>query len=135
MCALCRWMTVSADHIVILILLLALTVKFIFFEDKAQLAEQLRMSDQMDCLDGQEYCHGHSHSQLNNSLRKKFSANMPFVRTSSFFLERSDSFEADGKHNKIQFLDVYHLLQNNLYYTIAIIVNNFQRKNILKLLS
>lgn len=36
-------MTVSADHIVILILLLALTVKFIFFEDKAQL-------DQLDSM-------------------------------------------------------------------------------------
>lgn len=90
-----RWMTVSADHIVILILLLALTVKFIFFEDKAQLAEHIRMSEQIDCADGQEFCHGHSHAQLNNSLRRKFSTNMTFSRTSSFFLERSDSFETD----------------------------------------
>ncbi|CAH1406692.1 unnamed protein product [Nezara viridula] len=29
-----RWITLGADHIVVLILLLALTVKFIFFEDK-----------------------------------------------------------------------------------------------------
>ncbi|XP_067013691.2 3-hydroxy-3-methylglutaryl-coenzyme A reductase isoform X2 [Anabrus simplex] len=40
-----KWLTVSADHIVILILLLALTVKFIFFEDKEELTEQLLMSE------------------------------------------------------------------------------------------
>ncbi|XP_075217147.1 HMG coenzyme A reductase [Lycorma delicatula] len=39
-----RWIRVSADQIVILILLLALTVKFIFFEDKEELAEQFLMS-------------------------------------------------------------------------------------------
>ncbi|XP_014247324.1 3-hydroxy-3-methylglutaryl-coenzyme A reductase-like [Cimex lectularius] len=32
-----RWITVSADHVVILILLLALTVKFVFFEDKEEI--------------------------------------------------------------------------------------------------
>nr|AFT62250.1 3-hydroxy-3-methylglutaryl coenzyme A reductase [Epicauta mannerheimi] len=37
-----KWVTVSADHIVILILLLALVVKFIFFENKEDLALQLR---------------------------------------------------------------------------------------------
>ncbi|GLH03243.1 3-hydroxy-3-methylglutaryl coenzyme A reductase [Gryllus bimaculatus] len=42
-----KWLTVSADHIVILILLLALTVKFIFFEEKKSedLAEQLLLGD------------------------------------------------------------------------------------------
>lgn len=38
-------MRVSADQIVILILLLALTVKFIFFEDKEELAEQFLVSE------------------------------------------------------------------------------------------
>lgn len=88
-------MTISADHIVILILLLALTVKFIFFEDKDQLAEQLRMSEQrFECADGQEFCHGHSHSQLNSSLREKFSSTMPFIRAGSFFLEQSDCYSS-----------------------------------------
>lgn len=32
-----RWITLGADHIVVLILLLALTVKFIFFEDKEEM--------------------------------------------------------------------------------------------------
>nr|CAD7261579.1 unnamed protein product [Timema shepardi] len=40
-----RWLTLSADHIVILILLLALTVKFIFFEDcEERSAEHLLMN-------------------------------------------------------------------------------------------
>lgn len=103
-------MTVSADHIVILILLLALTVKFIFFEDKAQLvAEQLRMSDQgLDCMDGQDYCHGNSHSQLNFSLRRKFSPNMPFLRSGSFFLEQSDSFDSESSMYSLFFFACFY---------------------------
>lgn len=37
-----RWLTMSADQIVILILLVALLVKFVFFEDREDLADQLR---------------------------------------------------------------------------------------------
>jgi len=37
-----RWLTVSADHIVILILLLALAVKFVFFEVKDDLTSMHR---------------------------------------------------------------------------------------------
>ncbi|XP_043528252.1 3-hydroxy-3-methylglutaryl-coenzyme A reductase [Frieseomelitta varia] len=37
-----NWLSVSADNIVILILLLALAIKFIFFEDKGDIAKQLR---------------------------------------------------------------------------------------------
>lgn len=40
-----RWTTVSADHIVVLILLLALAVKFVLFEEREELALQLRMSE------------------------------------------------------------------------------------------
>ncbi|KAK9889095.1 hypothetical protein WA026_004368 [Henosepilachna vigintioctopunctata] len=36
-----RWLALSADHIVILILLLALVIKFVFFENKHGLTEQL----------------------------------------------------------------------------------------------
>ncbi|KAJ8984512.1 hypothetical protein NQ317_010983 [Molorchus minor] len=39
-----KWVTLSADHIVILILLLALVIKFIFFENKEDFAEQIRAS-------------------------------------------------------------------------------------------
>ncbi|OAD53091.1 3-hydroxy-3-methylglutaryl-coenzyme A reductase [Eufriesea mexicana] len=37
-----NWLSVSADNIVILILLLALAIKFIFFENKGDIAKQLR---------------------------------------------------------------------------------------------
>lgn len=43
-----RWVTVNADHIVVLILLLALACKFILFEED----EQRFMSAELD-LDGQ----------------------------------------------------------------------------------
>lgn len=39
-----KWLTMSADQIVILILLIALLIKFVFFEDREDLAGQLRMS-------------------------------------------------------------------------------------------
>lgn len=37
-----KWLTMSADQIVILILVVALLVKFIFFEDREELADQLK---------------------------------------------------------------------------------------------
>lgn len=43
-----NWLSVSADNIVILILLLALAIKFIFFEDKGDIAKQLRFKDTDD---------------------------------------------------------------------------------------
>lgn len=39
-----RWLTVSADQIVILILLIALVIKFIFFENREDLHDQIRQS-------------------------------------------------------------------------------------------
>lgn len=39
-----KWLTMSADQIVILILLIALLIKFVFFEDRDDLAGQLRLS-------------------------------------------------------------------------------------------
>ncbi|XP_066583727.1 3-hydroxy-3-methylglutaryl-coenzyme A reductase [Prorops nasuta] len=40
-----NWLTVSADNIVILILLLALAIKFIFFENKGDIAQKLRSQE------------------------------------------------------------------------------------------
>lgn len=59
-----RWLTVSADHIVILILLLALTVKFIFFEDKEELAEHILMSSDIQDV--------YSERGLDSTLRQRF---------------------------------------------------------------
>ncbi|XP_046662046.1 3-hydroxy-3-methylglutaryl-coenzyme A reductase isoform X2 [Homalodisca vitripennis] len=53
-----RWVTGSADHIVILILLLALTVKFIFFEDKEELTEQILMSSATSKQERHNECTG-----------------------------------------------------------------------------
>lgn len=91
-------MTLSADHIVILILLLALVVKFIFFENKEELAEQLRvhMSERLEHLDHQEY------NQLNRNLRRRFTSGMPFFRSQSFFLDRAE-FEDDAKDGKYSY--------------------------------
>ena len=41
-----NWLSVSADNIVILILLVALAVKFIFFEDRGEIARQLRYENE-----------------------------------------------------------------------------------------
>lgn len=108
-------MTVSADHIVVLILLLALTVKFIFFEDKAELERRLATAEIMSHrqqqqqqtteqhTDGQDLCHGHSNTQLNVNLCKKFSPGSPELSsTPTFFLQRSDSLETESKEFKIK---------------------------------
>lgn len=47
-----KWLTVSAEHVVILILLLALAVKYIFFEDKEELKEHLILSEMADLNEG-----------------------------------------------------------------------------------
>ncbi|KAJ3639685.1 hypothetical protein Zmor_003029 [Zophobas morio] len=65
-----KWVTVSADHIVILILLLALVVKFVFFENKEDLAEQLR-------------AHVYTGPEP-KTKHKQFK--MPLIKTPSFFL-------------------------------------------------
>ncbi|KAG8222847.1 hypothetical protein J437_LFUL007555, partial [Ladona fulva] len=47
-----KWLTVSAEHVVILILLLALAVKYIFFEDKEELKESIILSEMADINEG-----------------------------------------------------------------------------------
>lgn len=86
-----RWVTLSADHIVILILLLALVVKFIFFENKEVLQQQLRvhMSERV-AADTND-------NQLNTDLMRKFQASMPFFKNrTAFFLDNND-WDEDAK--------------------------------------
>ncbi|XP_046403128.1 3-hydroxy-3-methylglutaryl-coenzyme A reductase [Ischnura elegans] len=47
-----KWLTVSAEHFVILILLLVLAVKYIFFEHKEEINEQIMLSEMADLNDG-----------------------------------------------------------------------------------
>lgn len=63
-----NWITLSADHIVILIILLALVIKFVFFENKEEIADQLNVD-----IDVRE--------------RKRFPSQKPYFNTKSFFLD------------------------------------------------
>ncbi|KAJ8940151.1 hypothetical protein NQ314_010818 [Rhamnusium bicolor] len=93
-----KWVTLSADHIVILILLLALVVKFIFFENKEDFAEQIRasMSENLK-RDTREFL------KLNQELRSKFHPAMPFFKPQeTFFLGKNDVLD---NHSEIEFED------------------------------
>lgn len=92
-----RWVTLSADHIVILILLLALVVKFIFFENKEEIQQQLRVHMTDRVADNND-------NQLNTDLMKKFQGSMPFFKKhTSFFLDNNDWEENDKE--SVQFCD------------------------------
>lgn len=62
-----NWLSVSGDNIVILILLLALAVKFIFFEDKEDLNKQLRFKEKENQLEDTD-----NDSMMDISLRNNF---------------------------------------------------------------
>ncbi|XP_012277434.1 3-hydroxy-3-methylglutaryl-coenzyme A reductase isoform X2 [Orussus abietinus] len=75
-----NWLSVSADHIVILILLLALTVKFIFFEDRGEIAKQLRFKEDTETEEraNEEGATESMHATtLNISLQQKFGVALP----------------------------------------------------------
>ncbi|KAJ8923802.1 hypothetical protein NQ315_010384 [Exocentrus adspersus] len=73
-----KWVTLSADHIVILILLLALVIKFIFFENKDDFAEQIKAS-----MSG-------SLEKETSEIQSKFQPEMPFFKPAEkFFLGKN----------------------------------------------
>ncbi|XP_050497378.1 3-hydroxy-3-methylglutaryl-coenzyme A reductase isoform X2 [Diabrotica virgifera virgifera] len=86
-----KWITLSADHIVILILLLALVVKFIFFDHKEDFTEKIKasMSENLETdTNTSEFL------KLNQQLQSKYLPQPPIFRTShAFSLGRSDSDE------------------------------------------
>ncbi|XP_018578730.1 3-hydroxy-3-methylglutaryl-coenzyme A reductase [Anoplophora glabripennis] len=96
-----KWVTLSADHIVILILLLALVIKFIFFENKEDFAEQIRasLSESLD-KESSEFI------QLNQELRNKFPPAMPFFKPAEkFFLGKNisdDTSEVEFEDKEVQ---------------------------------
>ncbi|XP_034172374.1 HMG coenzyme A reductase [Osmia lignaria lignaria] len=83
-----NWLSVSADNIVILILLLALAIKFIFFEDKGDIAKQLRFKEEDDTDEKVESEYATSESMntatMNMSLRQRFGGSMPPMRSAVF---------------------------------------------------
>lgn len=79
-----KWLAVSADHIVILILLLTLAIKFIFFEDKGeQLTEQLRLTEEREKQERINEENMHT-AALDVSLRQRFGAALPAIHTPVF---------------------------------------------------
>ncbi|XP_022901116.1 3-hydroxy-3-methylglutaryl-coenzyme A reductase-like [Onthophagus taurus] len=72
-----KWLTLSADHIVILILLLALVVKFIFFENEEefqQIRSQLSQSGEQFLLNQKKT----AREERTSILRNRFKSGMPF---------------------------------------------------------
>ncbi|XP_050481962.1 3-hydroxy-3-methylglutaryl-coenzyme A reductase [Bombus huntii] len=99
-----NWLSVSADNIVILILLLALAVKFIFFEDKGDIAKQLRSKVEDDteekveneCVKGKE-----NESEDVNVLSIKLPFKQNFSRMQSIsFLSNIHNW-SDDKEDQI----------------------------------
>ncbi|KYB27676.1 3-hydroxy-3-methylglutaryl-coenzyme A reductase [Tribolium castaneum] len=82
-----KWVTVSADHIVILILLLALVVKFVFFENKEELAEQLRAHISTESVDP---------GKKDNRFK------MPLIKTQSFFLTNNTKEDSACEDKEVQ---------------------------------
>lgn len=72
-----KWVTFSADHILILILLLALVAKFLFFENKQLIAQSAQKREQ-------EHLCQQCSSSLDRELRKKFMPAVPFFAVASF---------------------------------------------------
>ncbi|KAK2578954.1 hypothetical protein KPH14_011158 [Odynerus spinipes] len=80
-----NWLSVSADNIVILILLLALAVKFIFFEDKGDIAKQLKFrEDNLEEKIETEIANTENVNAMDISLRQRFGATLPIIRPPVF---------------------------------------------------
>lgn len=109
----CRWLTMSADQIVILILLIALLVKFIFFEDREDLADQLRQQQQQIAaatqVDANNIQSETAQSDTANNIPKK----LPLFMISDIteFVDRSTqtdfiNFESDLVENDQQMAEL-----------------------------
>lgn len=90
-----KWITLSADHIVILILLLALVAKFIFFENKQLINQTTKKLE--NNTDGCQHC-----SNLNKELRRKFMPAVPFFAVASFDKESPDDKTTEVLDKEVQ---------------------------------
>ncbi|XP_043256916.1 3-hydroxy-3-methylglutaryl-coenzyme A reductase [Colletes gigas] len=100
-----NWLSVSADNIVILILLLALAIKFIFFEDKGDIAKQLRFKEEDDTemKVESEYT---ATENMNTSLRQRFGETLPEVRSAIFPLSGvGGNWIEDNNESQTEFTD------------------------------
>ncbi|CAK9799934.1 3-hydroxy-3-methylglutaryl-coenzyme A reductase [Anthophora plagiata] len=104
-----NWLSVSADNIVILILLLALAVKFIFFEDKGDIAKQLRFKEdddteeklESDCATSENMCI----ATMDTSLRQRFGESLSTMRSTVFPLSGVGGWIEVEHESQMEFTD------------------------------
>ncbi|XP_053988321.1 3-hydroxy-3-methylglutaryl-coenzyme A reductase [Hylaeus volcanicus] len=105
-----NWLSVSADNIVILILLLALAIKFIFFEDKRDIAKQLRFKEENDTEEKVESEYTATETMntttMNMSLRQRFGEPLPGTRSAIFPLSGvGGNWIEDESESQMEFID------------------------------
>lgn len=104
-----NWLSVSADNIVILILLLALAIKFIFFEDKGDIAKQLQFKEEdeteekvdTDNVTGENM----SATTMDMSLRQRFGESLPTMRSAVFPLTEVGGWIEVENESQMEFTD------------------------------
>ncbi|KAF2879365.1 hypothetical protein ILUMI_26812 [Ignelater luminosus] len=82
-----RWVTLSTDHIVVLMLLLALVAKFVLFDNKQELSEELHLQMVQENL-------------RRNSMRNSFSDTTSYFHSCKFLLEEQDGDEEKQYEDK-----------------------------------
>lgn len=105
-----RWITLSTDHIVILLLLLALMAKFVLFENKEDLDEdtqietrqqEVRRSSARNSFSDTSFAHTEksrkSHSAVETLSRSEKETSPDHIPTFTFSLDEDDSEEDDLK--------------------------------------
>lgn len=106
-------LTVSADNIVILILMLALSVKFIFFEDRNDVVKQPKFKEEevetegVEAeLDGLALADGVNTAAMNISLRQRFEGETLIQQPSVFPLSGvGGGWIEDDNEKDIEYLD------------------------------
>lgn len=103
------WLSVSADNIVILILLLALAVKFIFFEDRGDVARRLQYQgeeeataeERVEFLDNSNSLDSMNSTAMDISLRQRFDVSLPTIQQPIFPLSGvgGEWIEVDNEAN------------------------------------
>lgn len=100
-----KWLSVSADQIVILILLLTLAIKFIFFEDKGELTQQLRLTEERENREKISEENMQS-AGLDVSVRQRFGPRLPSLHSPVFPISgmNGDWVEV-GEDTQVKLLD------------------------------
>lgn len=103
------WLSVSADNIVILILLLALAVKFIFFEDRGDVVRRLQYQEEeeataeerVELLDTTNNLDNMNSAAMDISLRQRFGVSLPTIQQPVFPLSGvgGEWIEVDNEAN------------------------------------